>query len=335
VVDRVQTDDGWRGGQPERRMVVKEPCDQDPDRAVLTRDERPHSSFAISWASPSILGESEVSGESRLADEPLLLQSRLNWSEEARCKTPVRGLSDGLPESSQRGELLVPTCHPGLDDRGVNEGRNAEDVGFDRQRAADPRRLSSPGAQRVLKVQPVVWHVARLRVIHAVMPRTVISRQHAVKSTRTAAGDAFSAFATLVLRLNGRLVAAGDALTAPAGQTSARWMVLGSIKSESRSVAHIARVLCLTRQSVQRVADLLEADGLAEYEENPNHLRAKLLRVTPQGLAALRVIQSAQRVWANDVGGRLGEGDLRQASAVLERALQAIGETPGRRGRAK
>jgi len=167
------------------------------------------------------------------------------------------------------------------------------------------------------------------------MTRTLAKRQHAVKLKRTAAGDAFSVLATLVLRLNGRLVAAGDALTAPAGQTSARWMVLGSIKSESRSVAHIARVLCLTRQSVQRVADLLEADGLAEYEENPNHLRAKLLKITEQGLAALGVIQSAQRVWANDVGGRIGETDLKQASAVLERVFDVLEKTPPGRGRAK
>lgn len=157
------------------------------------------------------------------------------------------------------------------------------------------------------------------------MTRRVDKRQHTVKVRRSAAGDAFSVFATLILRLNGRLVAAGDALTAPAGQTSARWMVLGAIKGEPMSVAHIARVLCLTRQSVQRVADLLEADGLADYQENPNHLRAKLLTITPKGRGVLGVIQSAQRVWADDVGGQIGERELREASTILERAFQVLG----------
>jgi DNA-binding MarR family transcriptional regulator len=127
-----------------------------------------------------------------------------------------------------------------------------------------------------------------------------------------------------VLRLHGLLIAAGDALAKPAGQTSARWQVLAAVEDTAATVAQIARAFGLARQSVQRVADLLVQEGLAVYEPNPGHRRAKLLRLTPRGRAALRTIQAAQRGWADALGTEIGEADLRQASAVLDRVLRAV-----------
>ena len=75
-----------------------------------------------------------------------------------------------------------------------------------------------------------------------------------------------------------RAIGFGDAMGEPSGQTSARWRVLAAIDEEPLSVAQIARAWWLTRQSVQRVADVLVEDGLATYEDNPHHRRAKLVR---------------------------------------------------------
>jgi DNA-binding MarR family transcriptional regulator len=100
-------------------------------------------------------------------------------------------------------------------------------------------------------------------------------------------------------------------------------LLIEAVQEEPAAVAQIAHELRLTRQSVQRVADLLVRDGLAVYEDNPRHRRAKLLRLTPQGRSALRTIQAAQRQWADALGAELGEADLRQASIVLGRVLQA------------
>lgn len=161
-------------------------------------------------------------------------------------------------------------------------------------------------------------------------------RQHTVKSqtgsldastglpSRTAAGDAFSELVVLIFRLDGLLLSAGDALAEPAGQTSARWRVLAAVEDKPLTVAQIARRWGLARQSVQRVADVLVDEGFAVYEENPRHRRAKLLVLAPEGLSALRTIQSAQRAWANALGAEIGEADLRQASAVLSRVLQVV-----------
>jgi DNA-binding MarR family transcriptional regulator len=127
-----------------------------------------------------------------------------------------------------------------------------------------------------------------------------------------------------VFRLNGMLTAAGDALAAPAGQTSARWRVLAAVEDDPKTVAQIARAWSLARQSVQRVADLLAQDGLIAYEDNPSHRRASLVRLTPEGRSALRGIQSAQRAWATAVGDEVGADDLETATRILARVMTAV-----------
>lgn len=159
--------------------------------------------------------------------------------------------------------------------------------------------------------------------------------QHAVKlpdkpASHTPAGDAFTALILQVVRLIRLFTAEGEALARPAGQTLARWLVLGAVEDGPATVAQTARALGLARQSVQRVADLLERDGLAMYEANPGHRRAKLLRLTPQGRQVLGTIQAAQRVWADALGAEIGEADLRRASVVLDRVLRVL---MGRRSR--
>jgi DNA-binding MarR family transcriptional regulator len=138
--------------------------------------------------------------------------------------------------------------------------------------------------------------------------------------------------AILVIRLHGLITAEGDALARPAGQTSARWQVLASAEHGPTTVATIARTLGLARQSVQRVADVLEAEGLVAYEDNPHHRRAKLLSLTERGREALAATQAAQRTWANALGKELREADLKRANAVLERALVMLSKRRARTG---
>ena len=153
-------------------------------------------------------------------------------------------------------------------------------------------------------------------------------RQHAVKSAdpleRTAAGNAFSDLVAQVLRLHGRLIAAGNAMARPFGQTESRWQVLAVIDRGPATVADIARVFGLARQSVQRTADALEREGMATFEDNPKHRRAKLVRITPRE-AVLRRIEGAERDWADAVGEGFEERELRQAAELLERVRHALG----------
>lgn len=161
------------------------------------------------------------------------------------------------------------------------------------------------------------------------MATRIPRRQYAVKvaeepARRTPAGDAFTDLVLQVVQLIRLFTAAGDELSRPAGQTLARWLVLEAAQGEPATVAGMARAMHLTRQSVQRVADLLVEEGFATYRDNPSHRRAKLVQPTPAGLEALERIQAAQRAWADKLGAELGERELRTVNQVLGRVLEAM-----------
>lgn len=126
-----------------------------------------------------------------------------------------------------------------------------------------------------------------------------------------------------VFRLNGALLAAGDALVHHLGLTSARWQVLGAIALSpvTLPVAHIARNMGLTRQAVQRVVDDLRADGLVQLEPNPHHRRAMLVTMTEAGDVAYRQASELQQRWANDLASNL-PAEAIEAAAGLLRTLQ-------------
>ena len=130
-------------------------------------------------------------------------------------------------------------------------------------------------------------------------------------------------------RLNGQLLALAEELARPVGLTAAWWQVLGGVLREGQSVSQIARAMGLTRQSVQRIADLLVDRGLATYAANPAHRRAKLLCATDAGLAAVRAINPAHRVTAEALAAeidadRLAEvlEGMHELSAALDRMEQ-------------
>jgi DNA-binding MarR family transcriptional regulator len=140
--------------------------------------------------------------------------------------------------------------------------------------------------------------------------------------TRTPAADALTALMLEIFRVNGALLAAGNELTEPDGQTSARWQVLGAV-TEPRTVSDIARMMGLARQSVQRTADLLAGDGLVELVDNPAHRRAKLVRLTPVGEKVLRRISARQVEWSNQLAAAMGTSERRILDAVA--VIRALG----------
>ena len=107
-------------------------------------------------------------------------------------------------------------------------------------------------------------------------------------------------------RLNGQLLAVAEELARPVGLTAAWWQVLGGALRDPQTVSDIARAMGLTRQSVQRTADLLVDNGLATYAENPAHRRAKLFLATEDGVRAVRAINPAHRVTAQRLADEIG-----------------------------
>ncbi|MFD4020743.1 MarR family winged helix-turn-helix transcriptional regulator [Streptomyces sindenensis] len=136
--------------------------------------------------------------------------------------------------------------------------------------------------------------------------------------------ELLSRAALTVFRLNGQFLSVADELARPAGLTSAWWQVLGAVLVEPLPVAGIARTMGITRQSVQRIADLLVERGLAEYAENPAHRRAKLLRATGAGRDAVSRIGPPHAEFAARLAGEVGAEDLAETVRVLERLSEAL-----------
>ncbi|MEU9588499.1 MarR family transcriptional regulator [Streptomyces sp. NPDC048193] len=142
--------------------------------------------------------------------------------------------------------------------------------------------------------------------------------------------DLLSRSALGVFRLNGQFLAVAEELARPAGLTAAWWQVLGAVLPEPLPVSGVARAMGITRQSVQRIADLLVERGLAEYRTNPAHRRAKLLAPTDAGRAAVSRIGPGHAALADRLAEACGgEAELAAAVEILERLSKTLDELEG------
>jgi DNA-binding MarR family transcriptional regulator len=140
----------------------------------------------------------------------------------------------------------------------------------------------------------------------------------------TEAGEVLTDLILTTFRLNGRLLDAAQEMARNGGITAAWWQVLGGILDQPRSVAQIGRLMGMSRQGVQRVADLLVARQLAEYRQNPAHRRAKLLACTEAGYWAIRRIGLVQRPFAARIGAEVGADQLRAALTTMRQLVAVL-----------
>ena len=135
----------------------------------------------------------------------------------------------------------------------------------------------------------------------------------------TKAGEAATDVVLATFRANGLLLRAGDELAAAEGLTSARWQVLGAVVLAGRplTVSQIARRMGLTRQSVQASVNRMRADGLVAAEENPDHRRSPLIRLTDLGNRRYVAMERRQIAWINELAEGLDAAQLNAAARVL------------------
>lgn len=133
-----------------------------------------------------------------------------------------------------------------------------------------------------------------------------------------------------VFRLNGRLLASGDALVADLGLSSARWQVMGAVElaGEALPVAHIARNMGLRRQSVQRIVNELVWEGLLALSDNPYHARAKLVRLTDKGRETMAMLDERKASWTAMLEAGLTPERIADAAALLATLTDRLAE-PG------
>ena len=134
----------------------------------------------------------------------------------------------------------------------------------------------------------------------------------------------FLDLALSVFRLNGLLIAEGDAMTTDLGLTSARWKVIAviALSSAGVTVPGIARVLGQSRQAVQRITDVMVKDGLLKYTANPKHKKSPLVVLSASGREAYTQLRSVQDPWAIESTTDILIEDLDAALKVVRKLIQ-------------
>lgn len=121
------------------------------------------------------------------------------------------------------------------------------------------------------------------------------------------------------------LRAAGDAMMERFGQTTAEWGLLRTLDERGpMTAAAVARSRPVARQWIQRLANQLEKQRLIEFIDNPEHRRAKLMRIAPAGTKLLRRITGAFREWANEMESDFDERAMRVTLGILRKLRERL-----------
>ncbi len=122
----------------------------------------------------------------------------------------------------------------------------------------------------------------------------------------------------------GALRKSGEAVAKTEGQTQARWQLLSVISGDATSVPRAARRLGVSRQGVQRIANNLVDDGLAQWRPNPDHRSSPLLELSAAGRRALSSITDRASAAQRSLTADIEADDIRTARKVLQRLTAAV-----------
>jgi DNA-binding MarR family transcriptional regulator len=129
-----------------------------------------------------------------------------------------------------------------------------------------------------------------------------------------------------IFELAGRFRAQGETIAATVGQTQARWQVMSAASGVSLTVPQISRRLGVTRQNVQRIADILVTEGCATFEPNPDHRGSPHLVLNKRGRTALAQISKAAARTNTQISVRLTAAEVGAIHRGLRRLIAAINE---------
>jgi DNA-binding MarR family transcriptional regulator len=121
-----------------------------------------------------------------------------------------------------------------------------------------------------------------------------------------------------LLEAAGAIRRRSETVAALAGQSQARWALMGLINNEGVwTVPNAARRLGVSRQAVQRVADALRRDGLIATEPNPDHKSSPLIGLTDQGRRALERSLPTVAAWRAELAQKLAPEDMAAAQRIF------------------
>jgi DNA-binding MarR family transcriptional regulator len=146
----------------------------------------------------------------------------------------------------------------------------------------------------------------------------------------------------LIFRVHSLMLLRGNELVRPLNISGRGWQVLASIRDTPHTMAQISRRMGITRQGVRQAIERLSRSGMVEMTVNPDHARAQLIKLTPQGKKLLKQAESLQANWCNAVGAQIDPSKLAagyQALGKLRSILEWRGPgraaSAGRKGKPK
>jgi len=133
----------------------------------------------------------------------------------------------------------------------------------------------------------------------------------------TANAKLFRQLTRAVFAAHSSVLRHGDRANAQFGQSSARWRVMFNIAQGNGSVSEIARATDYTRQSIQRLADTLVAEGLATYAPDPHDRRKQIITLTAKGSRLLDEMEADFDRWSKRLVQALGKENVTQTIEQL------------------
>ena len=82
----------------------------------------------------------------------------------------------------------------------------------------------------------------------------------------------------------------------------------------------------LTRQGVQRTVNDLEEADLVELVDNPDHQRARLVKLNRRGRKIYDEVMARQILWSNELAEGLSERQIRSALSVMTTLSERLNE---------
>jgi DNA-binding MarR family transcriptional regulator len=138
--------------------------------------------------------------------------------------------------------------------------------------------------------------------------------------------DPYALLVARVYQAAGEMRRSGEMIAAQVGQTQARWQLMSVLSEGQWTVPDAARELGVTRQGVQRIADELVADGLAQYVPNPRHQRSPFVQLTARGSDTLGKITAAARRTNLKMARMFTAEQLDQTRELLSRIIATLQE---------
>jgi DNA-binding MarR family transcriptional regulator len=144
--------------------------------------------------------------------------------------------------------------------------------------------------------------------------------QRSMADTR-ALGD----FLAALPRTHDRITTVMDTALLELGLTWARWRVLRLLADEALPVPHIARMLGLTRQAVQRIVNDLLQNGAVARGPNPHHQRAALIRLSQKGRELVGEATRRENAVLQRIGKGIGDEHVKTANQLLVNLHARVG----------